>query len=107
MKKLIITSICIITLCFIVSFAVLPTIKGKDTSDNIKNNTTLSSINSSYIVKSFNGNVAVFECDDCRPFKITDVPINSLPYTDQEMLKKGIAVNSKNELNKLLEDYCS
>lgn len=92
-------------MCFIVSFGVLPTIKNHSNETSSESQSPNSSL--SYVVKDFNGNIAVFENGQNSPFKITDVPINSLPYADREILKKGIAVNSKNELNRILEDYCS
>ena len=107
MKKLIIISSCIVVLCLIVSFGVLPSIKNISNENNVQENDTSSSVNLTYVVKSFNGNIAVFDGIHETPFRITDVPVNSLPYTDQEILKKGIAVSSKTELTKILEDYCS
>ena len=107
MKKLIITSSCIVVLCLIVSFGVLPSIKNISNKDDIQESNTSSSVNLTYVVKSFNGNIAVFDGVHDTPFRIMDVPVNSLPYTDQEILKKGIAVSSKTELTKILEDYCS
>ncbi len=62
----------------------------------------------SYIVKDFNGNIAVFTKNaTSRPFKITDVYTKRLPMKDQLILKKGIEVETQNELNLLLEDLCS
>ena len=106
MKKLIIISSCIVLMCFIVSFGVLPTIKSHS-NESIPESQSSSSSSLSYVVKDFNGNIAVFENGKNSPFKITDVPINSLPYADREILRKGIAVTSKSELNRILEDYCS
>ena len=67
------------------------------------------SVNSiTYIVKEFNGNVAVFTKNSKeKPFKITTVCTNHLPKKDQEILKTGIEVTSQGELNSLLEDLCS
>ena len=105
MKKLIITTCCIVTTCIITSFVVLPTIKSSSDSNTESASNTSSSL--IYIVKNFNGNIAVYESGQDIPFKVTDVPVNSLSYTDQEIIKSGILVNSKTELVKILEDYCS
>lgn len=115
MKKLIVSSSCIVAICLIISFGVLPSIKGstteKENSSTIEKENSSDTISSSsvtsYIVKTFDGSIAVFENGKDTPFKVTSVPINSLPYADQEILKNGIIVNGKNELKDLLEDYCS
>jgi hypothetical protein len=60
-----------------------------------------------YIVKDYNGKVAVFEKDKIEPFKITDCLVSHLPNYDQRILKDGIEVKTELELERLLEDYCS
>lgn len=61
----------------------------------------------SYIVKDFNGNIAVFNSFEKEPIKVIDVYTASLPVADQEMLLKGISVKNYEELSVLLEDLCS
>lgn len=104
MKKLITISGLIVVICLITSFLILPNIKSASTND-----ATSSIVSSSltYVIKNFNGSVAVFEEGNDKPFKITGVSVNTLPYADQEVLKNGIIVNSQSELTRLLEDYCS
>lgn len=58
----------------------------------------------SYIVKDFNGSVAVFEPENPKPVRVTDVYISHLPKSDQKMLSHGIRVKNQSELNTLLED---
>ena len=58
----------------------------------------------SYIVKDFNGSVAVFEPENPKPVRITDVYTSSLPLSDQKMLSHGIKVQNQSELHTLLED---
>lgn len=60
-----------------------------------------------YKLKSYNGNIAVFNSDSSDPIRITSVSIEELPPADQELLKKGIEVFSEEELITILEDYCS
>lgn len=60
-----------------------------------------------YVVKNYNGYVAVFKENSNLPVIKTDTPVNSLPYDDQEKLKKGISVKGDISLRKCLEDYCS
>lgn len=58
-----------------------------------------------YVVKEVLGKINVFERNKKIPTIITDKSIEYLPEYDQKMLKDGIYLYSKNELNKLLQDY--
>lgn len=60
-----------------------------------------------YVVKEYNGNIAVFEENCDIPFKITDVRLSDFPDEDKKLLNKGIEASSSQELNCILEDYCS
>lgn len=62
---------------------------------------------SEFLIKEYNGNVAVFENGKSFPFKTTETMVKDLPVADRELLKKGISVESKEELSRILEDYCS
>ena len=88
----------------IFSFGILPNLNKAQASDTPEPE---SSSSLTYIVKNFNGNVAVFESGSNKPFRVTEVPINTLPFDDQKNLEAGITVTSKGQLNSLLEDLCS
>ena len=60
-----------------------------------------------YVVKEYNGHIAIFEENSDTPFKITDVLLSELPDGDKKLLNKGIPASSSRELNCILEDYCS
>lgn len=60
-----------------------------------------------FIIKEYNGSVAVFENGQDLPFKTTETMVADLPTADRELLKKGIGVGSPEELSRILEDYCS
>lgn len=105
MRKFLIGSYCFVVLCVLISAVAIPIIKQNSTASNVETETPSNSL--SYIVKDFNGNVAVFETDSDKPFKVTEVATNTLPKIDQERLMEGIVVNSQIELNTLLEDLCS
>ncbi len=106
MRKFLIGSYCFVVLCVLISGVTIPIIKQKSTAPHhIETETPTNSL--SYIVKDFNGNVAVFEVDSEKPFKVTEVATNTLPKVDQEKLIEGIEVTSQKELNTLLEDLCS
>ncbi len=58
-----------------------------------------------YIVKNFNGYVAVYEYGNDLPVQILDCKINSLPPDAAEALVTGIEVSSEDELQKIIEAY--
>lgn len=60
-----------------------------------------------YIVREYDGMVAVFYNGQDKPFKITDRYVSALPQQDINDLKQGIEVDDEKKLRKLLEDLCS
>lgn len=60
-----------------------------------------------YIVREYDGMVAVFYNGQDKPVKITDRYVSALPQQDIIDLKQGIPVNDEENLRKLLEDLCS
>lgn len=60
-----------------------------------------------YIIKNFQGKVAVFRSGDEILMNITDTEINSLPDFDKQQLQIGVYAANERELKRLLEDYCS
>jgi hypothetical protein len=60
-----------------------------------------------YIIKDYEGKVSVFEKNKKEPIMITDVLVSSLPELDAKEMQKGIFINSKEELDSLIEDYIS
>lgn len=60
-----------------------------------------------YYVRDFNGNIAVFVSGSDKPFKVTSTRTSTLPKPDIIKLKNGIYAQNKQELERILEDYCS
>ena len=60
-----------------------------------------------YIVKEYNGMVAVFEKGNAEPVKVTDRCVSALPEADRFKLVRGIEAASDTKLKRLLEDLCS
>lgn len=58
-----------------------------------------------YIIRSENDRVVVYL--DGAVYLRTDTLVSSLPKSDRVRLSEGITVFSKEELKKLVEDYCS
>lgn len=60
-----------------------------------------------YILKEFNGKLAVFKIDKKEPEMILDVSIDRLPEIDIEQLKIGLKIKNEKELNDRIEDFIS
>ncbi len=60
-----------------------------------------------YILKPYNGKLAIYKNSSSVPYKVYNIQIDTLPKTDIELLKNGISVKSEQELNKLIADYTS
>lgn len=62
----------------------------------------------SYMVKSYNGNVCVFEYgNEDAPYISTEIKASSLRYVDYMDVTEGIKVNSFESALMLLEDFGS
>ncbi|MBQ5321254.1 MAG: hypothetical protein J6K88_04255 [Oscillospiraceae bacterium] len=60
-----------------------------------------------YKLSEYNGKLAVFLLGDSEPVKVYDLFLSSLPTKDADMLKDGILVYNKSDLQQLIEDYTS
>ncbi len=67
--------------------------------------TTDSQTGEVYTIKSENGRIVVYKEDEL--FLRTSTAVNTLPKKDERELLYGITVYSKDEMNEVLEDYCS
>lgn len=61
---------------------------------------------SCYILRDYNGRIALFEPDNEKPVKVFDVFTRSLPENDVMLLRKGIRINAR-DVEKKLEEYLS
>lgn len=59
----------------------------------------------SYMVKTYQGRVAVFRFGDDTPLEVRDSPVYQFPEADRTLLEQGIPAYSEEELQKILEDY--
>lgn len=106
MKKLIVIAGCFIITCILLIVLFNP-ISNKNTENAADNHKNEIKSDISYIVGEYQGNVAIFEENNTSPFRITNVSINDLPASDRELLQKGIHALGQEELNSIIEDYCS
>ena len=105
MKKMILGICCFVFLCLLITNIVIGNIQTQQNTPNNENKVSSNSL--TYIVRDFNGNIAVFDSYTDEPIKVTEVSTDSLPTADRKMLKSGIKVNGQAKLNVLLEDLCS
>ncbi len=61
----------------------------------------------SILIGVHNGRIALWRDDDPEPFKVFPYRAFMLPDEQEEMLRKGIRVESMEELQRLLEAYLS
>ena len=90
----------------------LPSDSGAENNQNVLKNDDLNfedkSKISGYIIKDYEGKIAVFDInDEEKPSKITPISVKDLPEADKNLLKEGIFAENEEVLNSILEDYCS
>ncbi len=96
---------------FFIVASILTTLFSCDNDDNISNTASTeiqqATDYQTYIVREYDGMVAVFYNGQDKPVKVTDRYISALPQQDINDLKQGILVDNEENLRKLLEDLCS
>lgn len=60
-----------------------------------------------YILREFDGVVALFAPGREEPFELTDILVSSLPYADQVSLRQGLVLRGEEALRQTLEDFGS
>ena len=60
-----------------------------------------------YLIREFEGRIAVFGQDPDQPEMVLDTLIRHLPAYDQAQLQEGIRVYTREELAARIEDYTS
>ena len=60
-----------------------------------------------YIIKEYDGNIAVFIAGESTPNQIYEVPVETLPKEDIQSLQSGIRVYNEQQLQSLIEDLTS
>ena len=116
MKKMIAVTGCFVIFCLVINGILIPSLPSVN-AENTPPTTQTSYIEESsealskseefYILKEYNGKIDVYSSNSDKPIEITNASTAKLPKSDQEALKDGIKAESKKELNRLLEDFCS
>lgn len=66
---------------------------------------TASTTTCAYIMKEYQGKIGIFLPTESEPYEILPTDISVLPEFDQIALRQGIELQSKQELNRLIEDF--
>lgn len=60
-----------------------------------------------YLVGVHQGRIALWQGEDPEPIYVSPYSASSLPKADQTALEQGIPIQSKEDLIRLMEDFCS
>lgn len=60
-----------------------------------------------YLLRSYEGKLAVFTQNTVQPDMVFDVYVRTLPEADREQLARGVRVETYEKLTALIEDYIS
>ena len=60
-----------------------------------------------FLLGNFNGRLAVWKGDDPEPYRIYPCPVYLFPKDEREALKKGIRIDSMEDLAEFLENFLS
>ncbi|MBR2715790.1 MAG: hypothetical protein IKB73_06280 [Ruminococcus sp.] len=104
MKKLILIFGTFAIICVIISAVADSRADALRQTDNTES-TQVQSESYLYEIKSENGKIVVYK--EGRLHLRTSTAVNTLPKIDQKELLYGIKVNTKEQMNKVLEQYCS
>ncbi|MBE6824899.1 MAG: hypothetical protein E7513_06080 [Ruminococcaceae bacterium] len=104
MKKLIIVFGVFAIICVIITAVAEQRVRSLE--NDIKPTESIAATDSEiYTLKSENGRIVVYRGDEL--LIKTTTAVSTLPKRDQTELLYGISANSKEEMNALLESYCS
>ncbi len=60
-----------------------------------------------FLLGSYNGRLAVWKDDDPQPYRVYPCPVYLLPAKEQDALRKGIRIDSMDDLHAFLENFLS
>lgn len=60
-----------------------------------------------FLVGTYNGRLAVWKGNDPEPYRVYPCPVYLLPQKEQEALRKGIRINSMDDVDSFLENFLS
>ena len=103
LKKLILIFGVFAIVCVIISASLESSAQTQLQEEQIAETTATTA--STYIIKSENGRIVVYENDELL-YKTTTA-VSTLPKKDQKTLLYGISANTKEEVKLILQQFCS
>ena len=76
-------------------YSIIPSVQPPQTRTVVQN---------TFVVRDYGGKVAAFRCGEDEPFRVYDIYTHLLPENDIELLRRGITVDSEEQLMACLED---
>ncbi|HHZ05337.1 MAG TPA: hypothetical protein GX401_00900 [Clostridiales bacterium] len=107
MSKRLVVTVVIAFICLMAGALVLTITGGDGRADATEPTQAVTQGSDVYIVKDYNGKVAVFREGETTPVSTTEKSVLDLPQRDREDLTAGVEVTGEEKLRKLIEDYCS
>ena len=104
MKKLILIFGAFLIICVVITHVAQEKVESKIHSYESQS-VSDESKNEMYVVKSENGRIVVYQGEELL-YKTTTAT-STLPKIDQKELLYGITANSEEEVERILEEYCS
>ena len=102
-KKLILIFGVFAIICVIISVALSTPVESK--AEEKKDTHQTQSQRQKYVVKSLNGKVVLFYGDTL--LYRTETSVNTLPKKDARQLLYGISVETREQAERVIEEYCS
>lgn len=103
MKKLILIFGSFLIICLIITYVAQEKVESK--MDSLETLSVSDDGEPVYLVKSENGRVVVYYGQEL--VRKTTTAVSTLPKIDQRELLYGITANSEEEVERILEEYCS
>lgn len=110
MRKLYSIGFFVLTLTLVVTLSFAYRISNQRVKDEAKQeqkSKTQTEIETCYYIKEKDGYVIVYEGDQKTVYEYTSILVDSLPDETQELIKKGIKVDSLSQIYGFLENYSS
>ena len=82
----------------------------KETEDTENQESEIAATPETYLIKEENGTVKVYLCDkegNKKLYLITSIPYELLSESDQQLFKKGVTIDTEDDLGKFLENFDS
>ena len=60
-----------------------------------------------FLIGTYNGRIAVWKGDDPEPYRVYPCPVYLLPKAEREALRRGIRIDTMEDVSDFLENFLS